>query len=206
MTFFLLIRHAMCAEVGRKFAGRMPDVHLNEEGRAQALRLAERLRDVRLDGVASSPLERARETALPLAQGRGLAVTVSERLTEIDTGEWTGCEFRNLSGLKRWESFNVFRSCIRPPGGELMLEAQVRIIAELELLRERYCDGNIAVVSHGDVIKSAIAHYAGVPLDLFRRIEISPCSVSIVSLDDSGPTLLRINDNGSLPDVLKEAR
>ncbi len=202
MTVFLLIRHALCDGAGKKFSGRLPDVHLNEAGRDQAERLAARLAGIPVSAVLSSPLERAIETAAPLALRHGLEIEVTDNLGELNAGDWTGCEFRDLSGLKHWRSFNHFRSCTRAPGGELMLEAQLRIVAELERLDSAYHGGIVAVISHGDVIKAAIAHYAGVHLDLFQRIEISPCSLSIVALYEDGPIIYCINNTGSLPEFL----
>jgi probable phosphoglycerate mutase len=182
MITLLLIRHAMCDPVGRLIAGRARGVHLNEEGRAQAARLAERLRGVTLDGVVSSPLERAVETAEPIARQAGLAVEAIEQLNEIDFGAWTGCTLTALDQLDDWRRFNVLRSVSRPLGGESMLDVQARAVRAVETLRKQHPDGICAVVSHGDVIRSLVAHFAGIPLDLFQRLEISPASVSTVAL------------------------
>lgn len=175
----------MCDHVGRVIAGRGSDVHLNGEGRAQAEQLAELLDAVPLDAVVSSPLPRAVETATPLAHRRQLPVQVLESLSEVDFGEWTGRAIDNLEGETGWRRFNELRSVACIPGGESMLEVQSRTVATLERLRARYPHGRCAVVSHGDVIRSFIAHSAGVPLDLFQRLEITPASVSVVVVDES---------------------
>ena len=195
MTTFLLIRHATNDTVGKSIAG-WSDVSLNEEGRAQAERLAGRLAGARVAALYSSPLARARETAAPLARALGLEVQTSEALGEIRFGDWTGRTLDELDRDPRWRSFNTFRSATRVPGGELMLEAQTRFVAELERLRERHPRASVAVVSHGDLIKAAVAHYAGIHLDLFQRIEIGPASASIVEVDDHGPRILLLNDTG----------
>jgi probable phosphoglycerate mutase len=184
VTTFLLIRHAMCDHVGRTIAGRSPDVHLNDAGLTQAERLAELLDDVPLDAVASSPLPRALETATPLTRRRNLPLQVLESLSEIDYGHWTGRSLDGLAPEARWRRFNALRSVTRVPGGELMLEVQARAVTTLELLRERYPQGRCAVVSHGDVIRSLIAHCAGISLDLFHRLEIAPASLSVVVVDE----------------------
>ena len=114
-------------------------------------------------------------------------------------GAWTGQEFLALASVLQWQQFNSFRSGTRAPGGELMLEVQVRIVAVLERLRTQYTHGVIAVVSHGDVIKAALGHYAGIPLDLLQRLVINTASVSMVAVNNYGPQLLRINDTGELP-------
>ena len=90
MTTFLLIRHALNDYVDKAIAGWTPEVHLNDVGRAQAERLAERLAQAPIAALYSSPLERARETAAPLAKRLGLEVRMCEAFGEIRYGEWTG--------------------------------------------------------------------------------------------------------------------
>jgi probable phosphoglycerate mutase len=77
-----------------------------------------------------------------------------------------------------------------------MLEAQARMVAELERIRESHPDGVVAVFSHSDIIRAAVLHYAGMPLDLFERIEIQPASVSVIELGDAGPRILKLNETG----------
>jgi broad specificity phosphatase PhoE len=185
VTSFLLIRHAMCDHVGRVIAGRAPDVHLNTAGVAQAERLAELLDAVHIDAISSSPLPRALETATPLAERRKLPLQVLESLSEIDYGAWTGRSIDGLETEPGWRRFNQLRSVERIPRGELMLEVQARAVTTLELLRSRYPTGRCAVVSHGDVIRSLLAHCAGIPLDLFQRLEIAPASVSVIVVDET---------------------
>jgi probable phosphoglycerate mutase len=197
-TTFLLIRHADNDYVGRAFAGRMPGVHLNETGRAQAAALADRLADAGIRVIYSSPLERAVETIRPLADRLQLPVTTRERLIEIDTGEWTGAVFAELAGDAHWRRFNLFRSSTRIPGGELMSEVQTRMCLELEELRCRHPEQTVALVSHADVIRFALAHYAGIPIDLAQRLEVRPASVSVLALEDHGATILRLNDDGPI--------
>lgn len=198
MTTFFLIRHGACDPVGKSLAGWMPGVHLNDTGRAQATRLAARLAHVPFDAICSSPLERARETAEPLADQRGLGVQVVEAFGEMRFGEWTGSTLSALAPQPLWRRFNTLRSIARAPGGETMLEVQARVLGELERLCELHADGVCAVFSHGDVIRATVAHYAGVPLDLFHRIEISPASVSVIRVREWGPEILHVNDTAEL--------
>lgn len=122
-------------------------------------------------------------------------------------GEWAGSSFEELGGQAEWRRFNALRSMTRPPGGELMLETQARVVTELECLRRRHPEQVVAVVSHADVIKAAISHLAGAPLDLFHRIEIAPASVSVVGLDENAVRIQRVNDSGSFePNVLFSRR
>ena len=123
---------------------------------------------------------------------------MDEDFLEIAFGEWTNAAFEDLGRQPQFQRFNSFRSSTRIPGGELMAEAQLRIITGLEKLRRRHPQEIVAVISHADLIKAAIAYYAGIPLDLFQRIEISPASVSILEIDDEAVRILLVNDTGGI--------
>jgi probable phosphoglycerate mutase len=199
MTTFLLIRHAAPELVADTLAGRLPGIHLSAQGEQQAQRLAARLAPLPIAAVYSSPLERALHTAAPLAACRGLAVHPCEAIADIDYGEWSGQRFDELAGDPRWRRWNEFRSGSPLPHGGLMLEVQVRAILALEEIRRGHPDQVVAVVSHSDVIKAALAHYLGTPLDLLQRIEISPASLSVLAVYDWGARIIRLNDTGDLP-------
>lgn len=198
MTRFLLIRHGLTEHVGHVLSGRLPGVHLNDAGRRQAEALAERLAGLPIAALYSSPLERARATAAPLARRLGQEVRIEDGLNEIDIGAWTGRRFTELHDDPLWQRFNRFRSGTRAPGGELMSEVQARMATTLERLHARHPDDYVAVVSHADPLRAVLLHYAGMPLDFFLRLEISPTSVSVLDLHDHGAVILRLNDSGAL--------
>jgi broad specificity phosphatase PhoE len=166
---------------------------LNEQGRAQADELARQLKDVAVAAIYSSPLERARETAMPLAARFGLEIQVLNEVSELVYGDWTGRGIDDLTGDAQWHRFNAMRSLARIPAGEMMIEAQARVVAALERLRLAHGGETVAIVSHGDIIKVAVAHFLGVPLDLFHRIEISPASVSVIAVEALAVRVLMIN-------------
>jgi probable phosphoglycerate mutase len=198
MATFLLIRHALNDWIDKRIAGWTPGVHLNDAGKRQADALVERLARVELAAIYSSPLERALETAAPLARARGLVVQPCEEFGEIRYGAWTGLELTELRQRADWKRFVRCRSVMRVPDGELMLELQTRMVAGLERLRAHHGDEAVAIVSHGDPIRTAIAHYAGIPLELYPRLDIAPASVSILHVADDGPRVVRMNDTGAL--------
>jgi len=196
VTTFLLIRHGENDFVGRRLPGWTPGLHLNESGRAQADALAALLRPVRLAAVCSSPLERALETARPLARSKGMPVQRVRGLAEMQVGEWQGQSLRKLSRTKLWPVIQHTPSLARFPGGESFAEAQARIVAALEALRRRYASPRaiVACFSHADMIKMAVAHYLGLPLDLFQRLAAEPASITAVHIRPAGAFLLRLND------------
>jgi probable phosphomutase (TIGR03848 family) len=204
MTTFLLIRHAMCDSVGRSIAGRVAGIHLNEAGRRQAERLAHRLRDVALTAIYSSPLERALETAAPLATTQGLETQVLDGLNEIDFGEWTGKTLAELERVSVWRAFNTFRSGTRIPGGEHMAEVVSRALRDLAWVRELHPGPGslVALISHGDVLRGLLSHSLGLPLDFMQRLELSPASISILSSEDHGNRVLQLNGTEDWPEEI----
>jgi probable phosphomutase (TIGR03848 family) len=201
MTTFLLIRHGLCDAVGQSIAGRQPGVHLNQIGRQQAERLAERLGGLPLAGLYSSPLERALETAQPIAVRHALQIKTLEGLNEIDFGEWTGRRLADLDQLPGWRKFNSFRSGSRIPGGENMADVLARSLGDIERLVQLHPGPStlVAVVSHGDVLRALVAHALGISLDLMQRLELSPASISILQVEDQGPRVLLLNSIDGWP-------
>lgn len=195
-----LVRHGMCDPVGQSLAGRMPGVPLNDQGRAEAARVAERFESVPLAAIITSPVQRARETAEAIVARTNAPLHVDGAFTEIDVGAWTGRSFDELgrgSQADEWRRFNAFRSGTRAGGGELMLDAQLRAVGALLDLRAPYAGKAVVVVSHADVIKAVASYFIGVPLDLAQRLEIAPASITTLALDADGVRLVRVNDTGT---------
>src|ERR671913_84401 len=201
MTTFLLIRHALCDPVGISIAGRISGVHLNEAGRQQATALAGRLGGLPVAAIRSSPLERAMETAQPLAAALGLPVAQDAGLNEVNFGEWTGRTLIELGGLAEWRDFNERRSSARIPGGETMAEVVSRSLATLEQVRRtpELAGRLVALVSHGDVLRSLVAHCIGMDPDAIHRLEIEPASVSVLASEDGNWRLLLLNSTEEWP-------
>lgn len=193
MTTFYLVRHAEKDGPADLLSGRAPGLGLSAAGHRQAEQLAGALAHEPIGLVISSPLERARETALPLAQRLGVQAEVSEALRDIDYGAWTGRTAESLQGDRDWQRFHGFRSGHGIPEGEFLADVQTRFVREMLRLLSRVPEGGVALVSHSDPIKLAIAYFAGVPLDLFGRFEIDSASVSIVVLTDRDARIVGIN-------------
>lgn len=195
MTQFLLIRHATndYVKTGR-LAGWTPGVHLNEKGREEAAATGARLATARLTAVYSSPLERAMETAQAVAEPHSLEVQICEEVGEVRYGEWTGKKLRQLSRTRLWKVVQGYPSGARFPGGESIREAQARAVGGLERLAERHTKGQVVVVAHSDIIKLMVAHYAGMPLDMYQRLSIDPASLSVIWLGRMGPRIALVND------------
>ncbi len=198
MNRLLLIRHALNDWVGKRVAGWTPGISLNEEGRKQAARLTESLYAVPLEAIYASPLERALETAQPIAKSHDLELQIRDTLGETRYGELDGKSLEEVMKSDLWEQFRAYPSRTRFPGAETIYEVQVRVVGELENLLQTHRHGNIAVVTHADPIRVAVARYIGLPLDLVGRIWVSTASITVLRFDDWGPRLTHLSHTGSL--------
>ncbi len=192
-TVFYLVRHGDNDLLRHAIAGRQPNVHLNDRGRTQAERLGDELSIRSIEAIYSSPLERAYETAQPLARKLNLPIQTSNALIELDFAEWTSKSLPELEQLETWKQWKSFRTGARIPGGESILEAQARMVAEVERLRRQHPGRALALFSHGDPIRTVLLYYLGMPLDFLQRLAISTASVSILAVDDWGARLRVFN-------------
>jgi probable phosphomutase (TIGR03848 family) len=196
-TTILLVRHGQTPTTGKILPGRAKGLSLADEGRRQADIAAQRIGELkRVDAIYSSPLERAKETASPIASARGLRTRVNRGLFECDFGDWTGAELKKLMKLPEWQTVQRAPSTFRFPGGESFTEMQTRMVTTLDTLRLEHPGGTIVCVSHADTIKAAVAHALGTHIDLFQRIVISPASITAITWGPGGPVVLAVNSTG----------
>jgi probable phosphomutase (TIGR03848 family) len=196
-TRVLLVRHGHTESTGTILPGRTPGLNLSDTGRAQAQGTAELIADgATVDAVYTSPLERARQTAAPIAAAARQRAKVDRGLLEVDFGEWTGQQLAALMKKPEWATVQRSPSSFRFPGGESFAEMQLRIVSTIDRLRAAHPGGTIVCVSHADPIKAAIAHAIGTHLDLFQRIVVSPASVSVLAFLNGGPVVLSVNSTG----------
>lgn len=197
-TLVLLVRHGTTPTTGKVLPGRARGLHLADTGIAQAQRVAERISELgAVAAVYSSPLERARETAAPIARALGIPVRVERNLIECDFGDWTGQSLRRLMKKPEWSVVQRTPSMFRFPAGESFVEMQTRMVDAITSIRQRHPGKTVVCVSHADPIKAAVAHAAGTPLDLFQRIVISTCSVTAILYSAGAPVVLTVNSSGA---------
>jgi probable phosphomutase (TIGR03848 family) len=201
MPIVLLVRHGE-NEYTRtgKLAGWTKGVSLNETGRKQAEALVERLKGAPIKYIYSSPLERARETAAPLAKARGLPVNIHAGLGEVQYGQWTGKSLKVLARTKLWQVVQQLPSTMRFPEGESMRGAQLRMVEAIDEIVKLHPSPKavLALFTHSDPIKMAVAYYLGMPLDLFQRLMIGTASVTVLRLGHGQPSLVKLNETGPI--------
>jgi probable phosphoglycerate mutase len=200
----LLVRHGLTPTTGIKLPGQARGLHLTADGVRQADAAAERLSAIAdLAAVYASHLERARETAAPIARARRLAVRVDRDLADLDVGDWTGLSLKEAARRAEWAIIQRHPSGFRFPGGESFVAMQARMSQALGRLVARYRGRSVVAVSHADPIKAVVAHALGTPLDLFQRIAIAPASVTAIAYGVHGPAVLTVNSTSGSLDGLR---
>jgi probable phosphoglycerate mutase len=198
MATLLLVRHGHTDVAGRRLTGWQRGVHLNAQGRREAERLVERLEGVPVSAIWTSPLERCRETAAPLARARGLSPSAQRGLIEVDYGAWTGRSIAQLRRTRLWRSVMHAPSTVRFPGGESMLEVQARMVDAAMTLAAAHPGGTVVAVSHADPIRLLVTHLAGTHADHLQRLAIDTGSITVVALGEGIPRVVKVNDTGDL--------
>ena len=194
-TTFFFVRHAAHDNVGAFLAGRAAGVRLGLAGRAQAGRLAERMRRERFDAIHASPRERSQETAEAIAGACDIdPVTENDELDEIDFGGWSGKTFVELEDYADWRLWNADRQRAATPSGETMADVEGRVVSCMRKLVARHPEQGVVLVSHADVIKAAVCHVLGLEADAGARFDISPASITTVVAGDWGARLLTLNE------------
>jgi broad specificity phosphatase PhoE len=205
MTIFYVIRHG---ETDWNLTGRWQghaDVPLNALGRAQAERLAARLRDegAHFDAIYSSDLLRAWQTALALQAALGIAPKPLPELREIDVGDWSGRTHpeviaRDPELIARLESGEDVR---RGGSGERFADLYRRVVGIVERLAADYPDGRLALVTHGGPVRALLLHAARDKTNVLpRRLHIGNTSISVLTSGRATWNIDAINDMGHLED------
>jgi probable phosphomutase (TIGR03848 family) len=202
MTVILLRHGRSTSNTAGVLAGRSEGVDLDDKGREQAAGLIDRVGELPIRAVVSSPLLRCRRTVEPLAEALCLEPIIDDRLAEVDYGEWTGRKFGDLASEPLWRVVQAHPSAAVFPGGEGLAQVQVRALAAVREHDRRLADENggdalWVACTHGDVIKAVIADAYGMHLDGFQRITADPGSLSVVRYTQLRPFVLHVNHTGA---------
>lgn len=196
----ILVRHGQTDwNVIGRYMG-WTDEDLNEEGRAQAERVAGRLEGWPIVAVYSSPLRRAVRTAEAIAKRRSVPVETIEELGEMRIGAWEGMYAGDIAARfpQPWKIWRTNPGDFRMPDGESLGEVWERAVKAFDKIMDR-SEGRMAVaVTHDVVVRLLAAHVLGVGVDIYRRVEVGNASVTVLERDGVKLRLRLLNDTGHL--------
>ena len=194
MTTFLLLRHAHSkANSAGILAGQLEGIGLSKDGFAQVDKLSSALKDLKIDRIISSPMQRCLETVEALAKSKKKRVSIDKRLIEMNYGSWSGEELSKLSRMRDWKVIQSKPSTFRFPKGESFKELETRIESLLKQLSRKYPKETILLITHGDIVKIAASLTVGSGLDNFQKFAVDPCSLTTISWSAKSRTLISFN-------------
>jgi probable phosphomutase (TIGR03848 family) len=198
----ILLRHGRStSNTAHVLAGRSDGVDLDDKGRQQAAELVDRIGELPIRAVVSSPLLRCRRTVEPLAAALGIEASIDDRLAEVDYGEWTGRKIGDLVSEPLWGVVQAHPSAAVFPGGEGLAQVQARAVAavrdhDARLAEQHGGDALWLACTHGDVIKAVVADALALHLDGFQRVSADPASISVIRYTPLRPFVLHVNHTG----------
>jgi broad specificity phosphatase PhoE len=185
----VLVHHATCAHLNRVLLGRTVDEPLDLRGEGQARALAARLLSVRDLTIESSPRRRARHTAGIIAAVHDTVVRIAPDMDDVDFGSWSGRSFAALAADPHWMRWNQYRAVTRTPAGDSILQVQQLAMTHFRKLRQTLGDSTVAIVTHTEVIRAVVLLALQLPIEDYRRVDISAASLTTLNIDG---TLLRL--------------
>lgn len=193
MCELLLIRHGQTDwNAGRKVMGRQP-IGINAVGERQLRALASALRTHAVHAIYASPTARTQQSAALIAENYAVPVQEIPEFVEIDYGDWVNEPFANVESQEIFSDYLLRPSQMQIPGGERPREVLERVQRGLARLREQHDGARVVVVSHADVIKAALLHVLGAPLDQWQQLHIDNGSLSVVRYHAHGPRVATAN-------------
>lgn len=201
MIKLFLVRHGETDwNVKQRFQGQS-DVPLNATGRAQAMAIAQRLSGEQIDAIYASDLSRAWDTAAAIAKTRALKIRPEPNLREGNFGEWEGATYdeiqtRDPEAVKAWhEDLSTFA----PPGGETINQLTARVKKTYQQITTEHEDQTVLLAAHGGSLQMLIANLLGLPPKAFWQFNLDHCSLSRISVYDTGAIINLLNDTNHIP-------
>ncbi len=197
MTRVIIIRHGETEwNASVKYQGHT-DVELSEVGKAQAVKVGERLKKEKINAIYSSDLKRAYDTGLQIAKRCRLSCITQEDLRETSFGEWEGLTYKEISSkypklVKKWRSDP---ETIKPPGGESFRQMQERVINIFNKIISKHPGETVALISHGGTIRVLLCYILGVKLKYYWKFKVDNCSITRIEIhEEKSGILCSLND------------
>jgi probable phosphomutase (TIGR03848 family) len=207
MSTIIFLRHGhSAANATDTLTGQLPGIGLSSKGKKQAVELIDRIGAKRIDHLHLSPIERCQLTIDPWLRSKNsnslVSYEIRDGLSEIDFGDWSGQKLSTLRRKPLWRDIQERPSSVTFPGGESFKKVQRRAVAAVEDILSIRGDKTHLVVSHSDTIKLILAHYSSMKLDSFQSLIINPASFSVLKSHKAGTSVLTINNQSSLKEIL----
>jgi Fructose-2,6-bisphosphatase len=204
-TRVIIVRHAEAEGNFKRIFHGWSDGEITEKGHIQAAKVAERLKDTDIDVLYSSSLQRTLQTAGYISKVKNLPIIRTDKLKEINGGDWEGQMWDVLPQKwpKEYDTWENAPHRHKMPNGESMEEFQSRLIDEIKHIISNNLGKNICIVTHGTAIKALICFFKS--CDLEEMFNIKWCDntgVTIVDFENDNFTMIMDGDSSHLDNDL----
>jgi len=171
------------------------DFSLNEIGKAQALKIREKIKDMTFEAIYTSPLRRALETTRRIKPDQDTPILLNEALKELHFGEWEGmtCSEIQEKFPQLWDEWckNWVDFCF--PRGESFRQLYQRVTCEIDHILQTHRHGKVLIVSHHGCIRGIISYLLGTGIEGYWRYKIKPGTISRIEIVDGYCVLTGLN-------------
>ena len=173
-TVLLLIRHGETKWNREYRAQGSKDSPLTQKGISQAEETRQKLENIKIDAVYSSPLGRAYDTAGIITSGRNLEIIKYSSIQEINLGPWEGKTVDELKDLnpEQFENFRTRQQQFSLEGAETFLDVQERVVSGVKTILNNNEGKTVLAVSHGIAIKTAEIYFKKMKLSDLQNTKV----------------------------------
>ena len=192
MSIFYLVRHGTTQyNLENRFQGHL-DIPLSNQGIEQAKKLADYLKDKKIDAIYTSDLKRAEQTAEYIAAAKSMKYRLLPSLREVDVGELEGLRWHEVK--KEYPDWVKKQHVHGYPGGETRIEIERRVSNLWDSVVKRHKGDGVVLVTHGGIIKALICQILGISQEDRSNFIVDNASVSTIIVADSGAKLKMLNN------------
>ena len=208
-TRLIIVRHAEAEGNYKRLFHGWSDGEITEKGHIQAARAAERLKDIKMDVLYSSSLKRTMQTAGYISKVKDLPIIRTDKLKEINGGDWEGESWETLP--QKWpEEYHTWENTPhlhRMPNGENMEEFQKRLIEEIKHIINMNKGRHICIVTHGTAIRALLCFFNNYDLEAMFHIKwCDNTAITIVDYEDDKFSLVLEGDSSHLDSELSTVK
>jgi len=207
MTSIYLVRHGQTAWNKEEIFRGRTDVPLDETGLRQAELAGEYFREISLQGIYSSPLSRAWQTAEQIARSQNLKVQPLAGIIDMSFGKWEGRPHQKVREMdqERYRQWRDEPHLFKLPDGESLDEIRIRAMAALEEIIKKHPEETIILVSHRVVNKVLLCGVLGIDNSHFWQIAQDTTAINLIQYNRGRYVLSLMNETCHLK-TLKDGK
>lgn len=196
MIRLILVRHGVTVCNENKLMSGLTDSKLSEKGKLQANKLANYLKDEKIDKIYITPFSRTRETIKKLAEFNNIKIEETSKLNEINFGDFESLSFNEIENIypKEVDKMLIEGFKYKYPNGESLEETFYRVRDEVKKIINENNNSTILICSHGGTIRNIISYLLCDDYKYHWNFKIDNASITEIEIENNFPVIKKIND------------